>query len=117
MDKMHETPNIPGTEPVTDNPNPGGSQGMDTTGPSTGPTVQSGPSQTGSRPSVEGGGNVVTFRCADVGIAGCRWEAAGRSEEELRSQIEQHGREAHGLKEIGESMWRTIRQKIRGRAA
>jgi len=91
MDKMHEKPNIPGPE--------------------------SGTNQTGSRPSGEGGGKVMTSRCADVGIAGCRWEAAGRTEEELRSQIEQHGREAHGLREIGENMWQRMREKIRGRAA
>ena len=34
---MHQTPDVPGTSPVTDNPNPGGSQGMDPGGPSTGP--------------------------------------------------------------------------------
>ncbi len=101
MDKMHQTPNVPGTEPVTDNPNPGGTQGMDPQGPSTGTES----------------GNVKTFRCADVGNAGCRWEAAGRTEQDLRQQIERHGREAHGLKEIGENMWQRIRQKIRERAA
>ena len=37
---MHQTPNLPGTGPVTDNPNPGGSQGMDPEGPSTGPGGQ-----------------------------------------------------------------------------
>ncbi len=101
MDKMHQTPNVPGTEPVTDNPNPSGTQGMDPQGPSTG----------------TGSGNVKTFRCADVGNAGCRWEAAGRTEQDLRQQIERHGREAHGLKEIGENMWQRIRQKIREKAA
>ncbi len=32
---MHSTPDIPGTSPVIDNPNPGGDQGMDPYGPST----------------------------------------------------------------------------------
>ncbi|HWR15584.1 MAG TPA: hypothetical protein VN577_12200 [Terriglobales bacterium] len=32
---MHSTPDIPGTSPVTDNPNPGGDQGMDPYGPGT----------------------------------------------------------------------------------
>jgi predicted small metal-binding protein len=101
MDKMHQTPNVPGTEPVTDNPNPGGTQGINPQGPTTG-TESS---------------NVKTFRCSDVGMEGCRWEAAGRSEQDLRQQIERHGREAHGLKEIGKDMWDRIREKIRDKAA
>jgi hypothetical protein len=32
---MHSTPNLPGTSPVTDNPNPAGTQGSDPLGPST----------------------------------------------------------------------------------
>ncbi len=32
---MHSTPDIPGTNPVLDNPNPGGSQGSDPYGPGT----------------------------------------------------------------------------------
>ena len=32
---MHSTPDLPGTSPVIDNPNPGGDQGMDPYGPST----------------------------------------------------------------------------------
>ncbi len=32
---MHSTPDIPGTSPVIDNPNPGGDQGMDPYGPGT----------------------------------------------------------------------------------
>jgi hypothetical protein len=32
---MHSTPDIPGTNPVLDNPNPGGDQGMDPYGPGT----------------------------------------------------------------------------------
>ena len=32
---MSTTPNLPGTSPVTDNPNPGGSQGSDPYGPGT----------------------------------------------------------------------------------
>jgi len=35
---MHQTPNVPGTNPVTDNPNPGGKQGADLEAPGTDPT-------------------------------------------------------------------------------
>ncbi len=103
-DKMHQTPNIPGTEPVTDNPNPGGTQGMDPQGP-------------GWKPKPGEGMNVKTFRCADVGNADCRWEAVGRTEDELRPQIERHGREIHGMKEMGKDMWSRIKDAIRERAA
>jgi predicted small metal-binding protein len=100
--KMHQTPNLPGTGPVTDNPNPGGSQGMDTSGPSTGSEVAS---------------DMKTFRCADVGNSDCRWEAAGRTEEELMPKIERHGREAHGISKIDDSMRSKVRDAIRTRAA
>ncbi len=100
---MHQTPGVPGTEPVTDNPNPGGTQGINPQGQTTG-TEQS-------------GGNVKTFRCADVGNADCRWEAVGRTEDELRPQIERHGREAHGIREISQDMWSRIKDAVRERAA
>ena len=32
---MHSTPDVPGTSPVTDDPNPGGTQGIDPSGPGT----------------------------------------------------------------------------------
>ena len=99
---MHQTPNLPGTTPVTDNPNPSGTQGMDTTGPSTG---------------TESRGDAKTFRCADVGNADCRWEAVGRTEAELMPQIERHGREAHGINKIDDSMRNKVRDAIRNRAA
>ncbi len=101
MARMHQTPDVPGTSPVTDNPNPGGTQGADTTGPSTGPEP---------RPA-------KSFRCADVGFTECKWEAQGRNEAELLSQIERHGRERHGLKEMTESLIARVRDAIRDRAA
>ncbi len=101
MAKMHQTPDVPGTSPVTDNPNPGGTQGADTTGPSTGPE----PTTT------------KAFRCADAGFDECRWETQGRSEAELMPQIERHGRERHGLTELTESVVARIRKAIRDRAA
>lgn len=43
--QMHQTPNIPGTSPVTDNPNPGGTQGTDPTGPRTDPDPEPEPGE------------------------------------------------------------------------
>ncbi len=123
---MHQTPDVPGTSPVTDNPNPQNTQGADTTGPGTDTgsgrlTSQArqtgGDNPTPTRPGPEGGGDVRSFRCADVGNADCRWEVSGRTEEELRPQIERHGREVHGIKEFGAGMWTRIKDAIRTRAA
>ncbi len=122
---MHKTPDVPGTSPVTDNPNPDGTQGIDTQGPGTGAegwgpgqgSTMAGSNPTSSRPGPEGGGNVRTFRCADVGNADCRWEATGRTEDELQPQIEKHGREAHGIKEFTREQWTRIKDAIRTRAA
>ncbi len=51
----------------------------------------------------------MRFRCADVGDKDCKWEARGRSEDEIVRQAEQHGREAHNL-----NMDDNLRQKVRG---
>lgn len=128
MDKMHQTPGVPGTEPVTDNPNPGGTQGINPQGPSTGTegyglgegerqAVQRSVSGTDPENISPGAGTVKTFRCADVGNADCRWEAVGRTEDELRPQIERHGREAHGIRDFGKERWSRIKDAIRERAA
>jgi|SRR6185437_1736722 len=115
---MHQTPDVPGTSPVTDNPNPNNSQGMDTTGPGT----DTGSGRTGGNPSSsspgrEGAGAERTFRCADVGNADCRWEAKGRTEDELMPQISQHARDAHGMTSIDDRMRTKIKDAIRDRAA
>lgn len=130
---MHQTPNLPGTSPVTDNPNPNGSQGADTLGPSTGGrpggeegaelAASGGPNPTSSRPGPEGAGNGEsspgrrTFRCSDVGNADCRWEVTGKTEDELMPKIEQHGREAHGMREFAGEIRDKIRNAIRERRA
>jgi predicted small metal-binding protein len=129
MDDMHQTPDVPGTKPVTDDPNPNASQGINPQGPATGNEgygLGAGEREAVSR-SVSGtdpsnispgaGGNVKVFRCSEVGNTDCRWEAVGRSEEELRWQIERHGREAHGIGFFGKEMWSRIRSVIRDRAA
>lgn len=133
---MHQTPGLPGTSPVTDNPNPRGSQGMDPLGPSTGgepggdagaersaaEAGTGGPNPTDTRPGREGGGNVRagserTFRCSDVGNADCRWEVTGRTEDELLPKIEQHARDAHGVRDFGAEAKNKLRNAIRERRA
>lgn len=130
--KMHQTPGLPGTSPVTDNPNPGGSQGMDTIGPSTDTgegVAEAAARDTGNptptRPGPKGGGTVRetsgggarTFRCADVGNADCRWEVTGRTEDELMPQIEQHGRDKHGIRNWDGETKNKMRNAIRERRA
>lgn len=115
---MHQTPNVPGTSPVTDNPNPNNSQGIDTTGPGTDAAGgRTGQNPNASSPGREGAGVERTFRCADVGNADCRWEAKGRTEDELMPQISQHAREAHGMTSIDDRMRTKIKDAIRDRAA
>lgn len=114
---MHQTPNLPGTSPVTDNPNPEGSQGMDTLGPSTGggPGGEAGAER--SQSASGGSSGARTFRCADVGNGDCRWEVTGNSEDELMPKIEQHGREAHGMHNFDGATRNKIRDAIRQRRA
>ncbi len=120
---MHQTPDVPGTSPVTDNPNPNNSQGMDTTGPGTdtgsgrNEASISGSNPTAARPGREGAGAERTFRCADVGNADCRWEAKGRTDDELMPQIGLHARQAHGINKIDDQMRSKIKDAIRTRAA
>lgn len=86
---------------------------------------------TSARPGSEGTGNAnsvspggtaggysgdYSFRCGDV-MKGCDWQTSGRTEDEVRRNIEQHGREHHGMKEIGEETWNKVRGFIRRKAA
>jgi predicted small metal-binding protein len=136
---MHQTPDLPGTGPVTDDPNPDNTQGTiptePGTGPGTGPRVVEnkggainpfGGAPTGgtgvenpSAPteSTEGGRSTRTFRCADVGNADCRWEVSGSTDDELMRRIDQHHREQHGLLEMGQDLISRIRNVIRERRA
>ena len=78
-------------------------------------------------PGKEGGGNLRaagtrnegshTFRCADVGNSDCRWEVSGRTEDDLMPQIERHGREAHGMKDLDAETKNKIRNAMRERRA
>jgi predicted small metal-binding protein len=77
----------------------------------------SGNNPTANRPGSEGGGNLVTFRCADVADANCRWEVTGRDENELMPQIERHGREKHNITNFDEGTRRRVREAIRTRSA
>jgi predicted small metal-binding protein len=132
---MHQTPNLPGTGPVTDNPNPDNTQGSiptePGTGPSTGPTVVEnkggavnpfGGAPTGGtgveNPSAPTSGTEgsLDFRCSDINPS-CSWEAHGRNENDLRTQIEQHGREKHNIRDFSEDIWNRVRSTFQRRAA
>ncbi len=121
--KMHQTPDVPGTSPVTDNPNPANSQGMDPTGPGTDTQASAGQRSISQNnpvkrtPDAGGDSDVRTFRCADVGNAECGWEVKGRTEEELMPDIERHARTAHGADPFDERMRNRVRDFIRNRAA
>jgi len=55
----------------------------------------------------------VRFRCKDVGFANCPWEARGHNEKDLMSQIEQHGRDAHGIHNLDQKTRDRVKQAIR----
>ncbi|MGI9102166.1 MAG: DUF1059 domain-containing protein [Terriglobales bacterium] len=120
---MHQTPDVPGTSPVTDNPNPGNTQGADTTGPGTDTQASAGERNISANnpvkrtPDPGGDSDQRTFRCADVGNADCRWEVKGSTEEELMPNIERHARTAHGADPFDERMRNLVRDAIRARAA
>jgi predicted small metal-binding protein len=71
---------------------------------------------TETRPGKEGGGNVRSFNCRDVGFKECPWETSG-TEQEMMPQIEQHGREKHGINSFDENTRNNIRGAMRDRAA
>jgi len=110
--------NVGGSNPTSSRP---GNEGSGTTGTNfgTGNTGGSFGGGTGSTGSNIGGSTsgTRTFRCSDAGYAGCPYEVSGRTDEELRPQIEQHGRQQHGIKEFGEDMWNKVRNVIRERRA
>ena len=58
-----------------------------------------------------------TFRCADVGNAGCRWETSGRTDDEIMQRAEEHGRRDHGMGDWSEAMRSKVRNAIRRREA
>ena len=70
-----------------------------------------------NRAATENGGNVKTFRCADVGDPNCRWEVSGSNEAEIMPQIERHGREQHNITNFDENTRNRVRDAIRTRAA
>jgi predicted small metal-binding protein len=57
-----------------------------------------------------------SFRCGDV-MNGCDWQTHAGDESELRRNIEQHGREHHGIKDMGEDTWNKVKGFIRRKAA
>lgn len=74
---------------------------------------------TNTSPGPEGAhprGEDMSLRCSDVHPE-CSYEAKGKNEQELRSQIEQHAREHHNVRELGEDTWTKLRRLIRRRDA
>ena len=75
---------------------------------------------TANRPGPEGtaGNNAgdYSFRCGDV-MNGCNWSTSANSESELRRNMEQHGREHHGMTDFGEDTWNKVKGFIRRKAA
>ncbi|HZT74066.1 MAG TPA: DUF1059 domain-containing protein [Terriglobales bacterium] len=53
-----------------------------------------------------------SFRCADAGMPQCDFEARGKTEEEVMRQVEQHGREAHGL-QLSDKQKEELKKRIR----
>jgi predicted small metal-binding protein len=96
---------------------------MDPTGPGTDSALGrseasfSGRNPTETSPGREGAGAERTFRCADVGNAGCRWETKGRTEDELMPQIALHARQVHGVNKFDDQMRSKIKDAIHTRAA
>jgi len=79
-----------------------------------------GSNPTADRPGPEGAGprsnEMLEFRCAEVNQS-CDWRTSGRDESEMRRQIEQHGREKHGMSDLAEDVWDRIRGSFRRSAA
>jgi predicted small metal-binding protein len=70
------------------------------------------PGPEGAHPESEGN---YSFRCSEVNPS-CNWEAKGRDENEVRRQVEQHGREQHNMS-VTEEIWDKVRGLIRRRSA
>ena len=58
-------------------------------------------------------GNDLSFRCADMGHKECKWQTSGRSEDEVLRNVEQHGREKHGI-QMNDDLRNKARGVIRG---
>lgn len=70
--------------------------------------------QLSDNPNARGG---KVFHCAQIGNENCTWSATGDSADEMIPAIEQHEREAHGIKSLDESVRRKIRDAVRERRA
>lgn len=64
----------------------------------------------------EKGSQNVNFRCSEIHPE-CKWEASGRSTDEVMPQIEQHGREKHGLQSLTQELKDKIRSMMHRTAA
>jgi predicted small metal-binding protein len=53
-----------------------------------------------------------TFRCKDAGFEDCGWGAKADTEEEILSLVEEHGKQAHGLKSMDDRARSEARAQI-----
>lgn len=58
-----------------------------------------------------------TFRCADVGFKECNWQVSGRNDNEIMERVREHGREAHGITNFDDNLWRKVQANIHDRRA
>ena len=63
------------------------------------------------------GGTRHTFRCADAGNTGCRWETSGRTEEEVMQKVVEHACNDHGMTDWTDALHNRVRGAIRRRQA
>jgi predicted small metal-binding protein len=56
------------------------------------------------------------FKCRDVGVD-CDWQIKSNDENEILRKAEEHGRQAHGMKEISDEMKQKVRSSIRDEKA
>lgn len=56
-------------------------------------------------------------RCADIGDPNCKWEARGSSDADIMKQVEQHGRDAHGIQHMDNSQRNRVHEALHGRKA
>lgn len=62
-------------------------------------------------------GKEHTFRCADAGNTGCRWETSGRTEDEVMQKVVEHARDDHGMTDWTDAMHDRVRHAIHRRHA
>ncbi len=60
----------------------------------------------------EGGENMPSFTCKDVGMTD-DWKATAKTEEELLKKIKEHAAKVHNMKDISPEMMATVKKAIK----